>query len=254
MYATTETTLGLPAAEMPAARMPLCRKACGFFLAAFLTGFLLGLAPARSWAGPPVSAPLRPGTGSEDKRLWRNVESCGINSAYVLLALSGRPVRYSEIAARLPVARDGVSLGDMKACLASFGLPAVVQRATPESLRQVPLPAIAHCEEEKAATGHYVVITAVTADHVEMIDGTNGNMVFFPMSDFQKNWSGYLLVTEKPEPSRLFFRVAVVAGLVSLGACAWIAYRQRAQGGAAPCNAAQELASGQDGKLHGPTG
>jgi len=79
-------------------------------------------------------------------------------------------------------------------------MDARVVKAAPETLKQCPLPAIAHCEEEKAVTGHYVVLISVGPLNVEVIDGTTGRLLLVPKVKFCKDWTGYLLISESPRP------------------------------------------------------
>jgi ABC-type bacteriocin/lantibiotic exporter with double-glycine peptidase domain len=140
----------------------------------------------------------------------------------MIMRLKDRPVSYRRIEEQLPFDPAGNSLTELRDCLRSFGLSTSIVQARPGLLEVCALPAIAHWEEEKATTGHYVIITGIAKDRVEYIDGTTAGISILSMSEFRKRWSGYLLLTEIPRNSwRFLFYLAVVLGGASIGWGVW---------------------------------
>jgi Peptidase C39 family len=139
---------------------------------------------------PPPGARQEP----PEARAWRVQNKCPVNSLYIALHVWGRQVSYRELEDRLPVGRAGSSLKELRDCARLFGADTKVLRLTPEALRACPLPVIAHCEEEKGVTGHYVVVVGISGDNqVEYIDGTTAVTDVLPMSEFRKKWTGHVL-------------------------------------------------------------
>jgi hypothetical protein len=162
--------------------------------------------------------------------VWRTIYKCPINSMYILLRLYERPVRYEELEARLPVGQGGSNLTALRDCAAAYGLRTRVVKATPETLARSPLPAIAHCDEERT-TGHYVVVLGITGqDNVHIIDGTTAVVSTQSLSDFRKIWSGYLLVADKRPWWGALFPVALGLGIVSGCLAVWDWSRRRHAG------------------------
>lgn len=163
-------------------------------------------------ASGPVMAQETGSAQQADETRWRDAARCSVNSVYIGLKLLGRRVDYASVLERVPVGDKGARLTDLRDCAASFGVEAQVVRATPASLAACPLPAIAHCEEERQITGHYVVVVGLTPDGVEYIDGTNGNSCTAPMAEFSKKWTGHLLLLQAPPRWRPLFWTAVGLG------------------------------------------
>jgi ABC-type bacteriocin/lantibiotic exporter with double-glycine peptidase domain len=144
------------------------------------------------------------------------MNKCPSNSLYIFLSILGKRLDYQELEHYLPVDQSGSSLADMRRCTEPFGVRTTVLKLTPEDLPNCPVPAILHCEEEKAVTGHYVILLAATSDEVEYVDGTTAIIDVMPMSEFRKNWSGFVLVPEeRPWWSPLLPATAVL-GILSL--------------------------------------
>src|SRR5262249_3844338 len=135
---------------------------------------------------------------------------------YVVLRLRGRDVSYRDVEDRLPVSEAGTRITDMRDCARGFGMDAQVVKATPTALVRCPMPMIAHMEEERKVSGHYVVVVAADGDQVELMDGTAGVPRTVSMTEFGKEWTGYLLLV-RPRPWwRSLFWVAAGLGVVVL--------------------------------------
>jgi hypothetical protein len=178
---------------------------------------LLVALPAVGQEGPgPSTQQAGAAAASPEATVWRTAKKCGVNSLYVLLRMNHKPARYQEVEAALPVTPEGTNIADVRRCAASFGLSTKVIKASPEALGDCPLPAIGHIEEERGSTGHFVVITAVGPQGVELIDGTTALLSDLSLSDFRKRWSGYLLVVDGGRRWRWVFPALAVAGAVTI--------------------------------------
>jgi ATP-binding cassette, subfamily C, bacteriocin exporter len=85
-----------------------------------------------------------------------------------------------------------------------------------DAIDKIPLPAIAHVVVQQQLH-HYVVIYSVTKDKIEVMDPAYGKMESYSFEDFQKIWSGVLILfapnddlthtNEKVSPSRRFWNL-----------------------------------------------
>jgi ATP-binding cassette subfamily B protein len=85
-----------------------------------------------------------------------------------------------------------------------------------DAIDKIPLPAIAHVVI-KQQLHHYVVIYSVTKDKIEVMDPSFGKMETYTFEEFQKIWSGVLILfapnddltptNEKVSPSRRFWNL-----------------------------------------------
>jgi ATP-binding cassette subfamily B protein len=85
-----------------------------------------------------------------------------------------------------------------------------------DAIDKIPLPAIAHVVVQQQLH-HYVVIYSVTKDKIEVMDPAYGKMETYTFEDFQKIWSGVLILfapnddltptNEKVSPSRRFWNL-----------------------------------------------
>ncbi|MDR0891939.1 MAG: peptidase domain-containing ABC transporter [Mediterranea sp.] len=71
-------------------------------------------------------------------------------------------------------------------------------RALPESLKMVPLPAIAHVVVDGRLL-HFVVIYKVDDKNVTLMDPADGRMHEKPLDEFAKEWSGILVLLQPQE-------------------------------------------------------
>jgi ABC-type bacteriocin/lantibiotic exporter with double-glycine peptidase domain len=146
-------------------------------------------------------------------RLWRTPASCGVNSLFVLLRLSDIPVIYENLSARLPLTEFGSNMLDMKRAAATFGCNARVLRLAPDDLDRLSDPVVAHLELGDGRAGHYVVITRVGQDVIEVIDGTYGTLDFWNRRDFCRYWHGYVLVVQPTKAAEFEIAVIGMSGL-----------------------------------------
>ena len=89
--------------------------------------------------------------------------------------------------------RQGTSMSGLIRAAEAIGLLARGVRAPIEALASIPLPAIAHLEED-AGTTHFVVLYAVTSRMVQVMDPAHGRIHQIPLAEFAQRWSGVLLL------------------------------------------------------------
>lgn len=164
---------------------------------------LLTVATAAKCSDPPPS-PL----------IWRTVNRCPINSLYIVLRMHGRPVDYRQLEQDIPISERGSSLVHLRDSANRYGLNALIVRETPNELPHYDLPVIAHWEEEKESTGHYVVVTAATDTWVEYIDGGTAMINVMPMNEFSKRWTGYAVVFQRRTSWHAVFLSCVGLGVL----------------------------------------
>ena len=85
-------------------------------------------------------------------------------------------------------------LGMVKAAV-KLGFQAKGVKGTSESLATIPLPAIAHVVVGgEQQLHHYVVVYAITKRRVAYMDPADGRMHRVPIADFERQWTGVLLL------------------------------------------------------------
>jgi ATP-binding cassette subfamily B protein len=122
-----------------------------------------------------------------------DASDCG---AACLAAVAGYHDRRVAVARARQLAgtdRAGTTLLGLADGAARLGLAATGVRGGPECLARVPLPAIAHLVEAGGAQ-HYVVLHRVTERTAVVMDPADGRLHRTPRSDFERRWSGVLLL------------------------------------------------------------
>jgi predicted double-glycine peptidase len=173
----------------------------------FSTWLMAPIPHPRCAHGQESSRSARKSKGEPDEWTWRwrdQVQDlsdarrdCGRHCLYIWLSLTGREITWSAVRDQVLVSDDGSSLADLVRASANWRPALRAIRATPDDLRQIPLPAIAHLwlNEEGQRVGHYVVLLRVDSDSVCVADGTTSFVGRSALADFLRVWSGYLLVT-----------------------------------------------------------
>jgi len=157
---------------------------------------------------------------AEKEAIWRTAYACPINATYLAMKMHGADVRYQEVLEGLNVQPEGTSLVDLRDFVTKHGLKGEIVRTTLSSLPNLDLPVIAHWEQEKNTTGHYVVIIAASGNGVEFIDGTSACLRAVPLAEFGKPWTGYVLLVKENNwlsLPRLMAFAAIVGSLSILG-------------------------------------
>jgi ABC-type bacteriocin/lantibiotic exporter with double-glycine peptidase domain len=146
-------------------------------------------------------APTPPTSSPTDS--WRTRQVCGLNACYTFLKLQGCNVDYQTLKKDIPSQKNGSKLVDLLKATHRRGLSTTLVRCNIVQLSRVPLPAIAHLEQESTSVffpserGHYVVLVALrSGGQIEYIDGSTGRLLTMPLGKFFRDWSGYLLIAD----------------------------------------------------------
>lgn len=89
------------------------------------------------------------------------------------------------------------SLSSITDSLFNWGIDNITINSTLEQLKEIPYPAIAHLSKNG---GHFVVLQKLEGDNLHYIDPEIG-FVKEPLSDFEKKWTGVVLLVEANEKS-----------------------------------------------------
>lgn len=103
---------------------------------------------------------------------------CGVACLTMVLNHHGHGVSPQEVRRLCPVGRDGTSAGGLVRAARQLGLQATGYRATPAVFAQVPLPVIAHWQDD-----HFVVVERVSDRGVDLVDPRLGRRRL-PLSEF----------------------------------------------------------------------
>jgi ABC-type bacteriocin/lantibiotic exporter with double-glycine peptidase domain len=146
---------------------------------------------------------------------------CGPNSLYSLLRCWGIPVVHIDVERRLPLGPRGVSLLSLKQAALHFGLQTRARYCNFESLMGLRIPAITHHYFDMKTDGsdsHFVLITSVTRDEVQFIDGTTGLLNKVTPAKFHTTWSGYVLepVDDSPALANPIFAIGAAVGILCI--------------------------------------
>jgi len=131
---------------------------------------------------------------SENHIAWRSKRVCGLNCVYFLLRAEGKNPDYALMQQGL-LKEAFTSLADLKRVAADYGLSLRLAQMTPEELRQIDKPVVAHFDivDVRGSTqGHFVVVTHADENGVELVDGTTVLTRSIPWREFQRTWSGYV--------------------------------------------------------------
>ena len=160
---------------------------------------------------------LRPPT--VENILWRAERVCGVNCIYLLLRHFDRQADYGALETEL-VRDDFTSLVDLKRAATTRGLATTIAKTDHRGLELLPKPLIAHLDivsPRGVASGHFVLVTQIhQGGNVIYIDGTTAEPRTSSWQDFERDWSGYVVVT-KPFlelSTRMNFIIAGLGALV----------------------------------------
>jgi ABC-type bacteriocin/lantibiotic exporter with double-glycine peptidase domain len=90
---------------------------------------------------------------------------CGIACLGMLLGYHEHPASMQDLRSACPVGRDGLSAGTMLRAAQRLGMRATGHPASPEVLAQVPLPVIAHWQDN-----HFVVLERLSPRRARVVD------------------------------------------------------------------------------------
>src|SRR6266850_7415909 len=116
---------------------------------------------------------------------------CGPAVLAMAAAHYGKRVSIAKLRELAGTDRQGTNLVGLATAAEQVGFQATAVRATREALEQVPLPAIAHWQEENR--NHFVVIYKISSKQVIIGDPAQGLRKLAPEA-FHKNWTGVLVL------------------------------------------------------------
>ena len=179
------------------------------------------LAVAALAGGRPCRGDNFPETGAATKAaVWRSEKTCGLNCLYVLLGANNIESDYNRLSEEVLVENKVTSLTDLRLAAKRHGLAAALGKTGPEGLAGLPKPVLAHWDLANKPgdyPGHFVLVLKTTAESVEFMDGTSGEIRGVEWREFQKRWSGYVLYVSPSQPfsSWGYLAGAVVAGVLA---------------------------------------
>ncbi|HTQ06194.1 MAG TPA: ATP-binding cassette domain-containing protein [Polyangiaceae bacterium] len=118
---------------------------------------------------------------------------CGAASLAMVLAFHGHHAPLSEVRQACGVSREGSTASNIAAAARRYGLEPTGQRAEPEDLAEIPLPAILHWE-----MNHFVVLEAWTPEGATILDPALGRRVVDAES-FGESFTGVVVSFELGE-------------------------------------------------------
>lgn len=155
---------------------------------------------------------------------WYNPDVCGLNCLVMFFILHGRQVNPREMVAGLPVTSKGLSLKALQNYSLHKGFEVHVVKATPSSLHRIPLPAIAHLGQ--GVEDHYVLLCDVDNTQVTIFDGTSFSVERKERENFEKDWSGYLIIAQALQGHRWLLGCLFLVGALGL---VWFVLRLRCE-------------------------
>jgi hypothetical protein len=126
---------------------------------------------------------------------------CGANSLYVFLRLHGVGCKLEDIRRQVPITDRGASMLDLKEAANKYNLKTEVVKTSAMSLLDK-LPVIARmAAADNPEEGHYVTLaeTEKLPDGIKVtvIDGSTGAIVEMPSPVFEREFTGYALITDE---------------------------------------------------------
>ncbi|CAH2465612.1 peptidase domain-containing ABC transporter [Bacillus mycoides] len=103
------------------------------------------------------------------------------------------PVSISKIRTLAHTDQEGTTLKGLLKALTNLGFEAEAFRGTKESLKEIPLPAIAHIITPEGIL-HYVVLHKISNKHITLMDPSLG-IKKYSYEEFYKLWTGILVLT-----------------------------------------------------------
>lgn len=123
----------------------------------------------------------------------RDITDCGAACLASVSKYYGLDVPVARIRQKAGTDKKGTSMLGMIAAAQSFGFEARGVKGPFESLFNIPLPAIAHIIV-KGSLHHYVVISRISRNFVEIMDPADGQLHRKTHDEFKTEWTGVLLL------------------------------------------------------------
>lgn len=138
-----------------------------------------------------------------DEGIWRGEHYDGVNSLYFMLSLNGFPRNLQDIRKHLGSSNNSVELIDIRNAASELGCQSTILKTNELGLRRLGMPVIVVCNTSRSRGFYFAVLTAIDENSVELIDGGYARWSQAPLTEFRRNWSGYVLAvgdhsTRKP--------------------------------------------------------
>ncbi len=152
-----------------------------------------------------------------DPEIQRMRVSCGPNSLYMLLQSHGVSKQYNEVCGQITMQEEGCTILSLRNAAQKLGLNARIIKCSASELSGLRLPAILHFSNDVffgGNTKHFVLLTGVSADGIEYLDGTSGRHENITMKKFTAVSDGYALEPIDTFRFRWLFLMIPIAILV----------------------------------------
>ncbi len=123
----------------------------------------------------------------------RDITDCGAACLASVSGHFGLDMPVSKIRQFASTDKKGTNILGLIEAAGKLGLTAKGVKGGPESLSELPVPAIAHVCIKKTIF-HYVVIYKVTQRYIVIMDPAEGNLIKKPRKDFLEEWTGVLVL------------------------------------------------------------
>lgn len=140
-----------------------------------------------------------PCLGTDDTVEMRRYR-CGYNAVYLLLRLSGFVCDYDALKINRNSGKEGLSVKDIVEELSRCGLPSrVFQCNDPDEVRKLSPPFIIYTNPDRSGKtiGHFLVVTSVNSDTIDLIDGTTSESKQYAIQKLSNLWDGIVIMPEK---------------------------------------------------------
>jgi len=132
------------------------------------------------------------------KRQGKKLADCGTQALSHVLAQQGLEKEAQEVRQLEPDTNQGFNIKSLQSISEKYEQSLTAIKVTSEELKHIPLPAIAHVDRsDTGGLGHYWIVEAVVDDVVTVFDKQNKRRFEQSLSEFNKEWSGNLLVFGK---------------------------------------------------------
>lgn len=132
---------------------------------------------------------------------WRSRGDCGPCALFVLMALGGHPVTYSQIKDRVPVDPEkGCSLKSMRQAATELGFPVEVRFVNPKLITDLPRRCIIHGKSSiQAETGHFPVLVDYNSAKgtFDLVDPVYERFSSAKIDSVLSTFTGYTIVPAK---------------------------------------------------------
>jgi len=129
-----------------------------------------------------------------------DITDCGAACLASVSANYGLHLPIARIRQYASTDKRGTNALGMVEAATKLGFTCKAVRGAPESLTKIPLPSIAHVI--RGQLQHFVVIYKVKPTYIQFMDPEDGQFHKMPMEDFQKNWTGVLILLVPAETFR----------------------------------------------------